>query len=247
MSEKRARGLFVTGTDTGVGKTIVAAGLAAALRGRGFDVGVMKPVCTGAVEIDGRLSSDDASFLKKAIDSDDPWDLVNPYCLIPPAAPSVAAEATGIDISLQRIVEAFAELSLRHQVVVVEGVGGLLVPIVGEATVADLAKLLDLPLLVVARPALGTINHSVLTVKYAESVGLTVIGTIISGYPGERAGLVERTNPTEIARLSGRPILGLLPDLSGIDVAAGHLYDLVEAMEKSIDLNAIIAFMGIAE
>ncbi len=245
MAEKRARGFLVTGTDTGVGKTVVAAGLAGALQRRGLDVGVMKPVSTGAVEIDGRLSSEDANFLAKAVESGDPWDLVSPYCLIPPAAPSVAAEETGIDISIPRILDAFAQLGQRHQLVVVEGVGGLLVPIKGETSVADLAGMLDLPLVVVARPALGTINHTLLTVTHAEALGLNVLGTIISGYPGEGASLVERTNPKEIARLSGRPLLGLLPFLPGVDVVAGRLDNLIEKVEKHVDLDAIISGIGI--
>src|SRR3954471_23865908 len=128
---------LVTGTDTGVGKTLAAGGLAAALARRGRAVGVMKPFATGARTLRGRLVSDDARFLKKAAGVDDPLDLINPICLRPPLAPAMAADVAKKAIDLNKVWAAWRTPSRRHSPMVVEGVGGLLVPLVTRFTVAD--------------------------------------------------------------------------------------------------------------
>src|SRR5579862_6065339 len=145
---------LVTGTDTGVGKTFVAGGLAAELARRHLPVGVMKPFATGARSVRGRLVSEDARFLKAAADVDDPLDLINPICLKPPLAPSMAAEVAKKAINLGKVWAAWRTLVRRHPTMIVEGVGGLLVPLLTRFTVADLAEKLHLPLLIVTRPAL---------------------------------------------------------------------------------------------
>src|SRR5262247_1970348 len=153
------RSFLVTGTDTGVGKTLVAGGIAAALARRGIDVGVMKPFATGAIRVGGRLVSEDAQFLKKAAGVDDPLDLINPSCLQPPLAPAMAARIAKKPIDLDKVWAAWRTLKARHSTMIVEGVGGLLVPLVTGFTVADLARRWNLPLVIVTRPTLGTINH----------------------------------------------------------------------------------------
>jgi len=204
---------LVTGTDTGVGKTLVSGGLAAELRRRGVSVGVMKPFATGARSVRGRLVSDDALFLKKASGVDDPLELINPSCLKPPLAPSMAAEVAGKPIDLKRVWAAYDTLCARHESLVVEGVGGLLVPLLPRLTVADLAQKLRLPLLIVTRPALGTLNHTALTVHVARSYGLRILGLVINASTSAKKGLAERLNPAALELFTRVPVLGELPYL----------------------------------
>ena len=195
--------MFVTGTDTGVGKTFVAAGLAAALKRRGVDVGVMKPVATGR--------SGDARALLKASGSRDPIDLVNPIHLEAPLSPHLAAKLQETRVDLAKICRAFKVLAERHDVLIVEGAGGLLVPIRDGFTMADLAKRLGLPLLIVARDSLGTINHATLTMEAARSRGLEVMGVVVNRLRPGRPDLAERLNPEAIARAARVAVLASLP------------------------------------
>lgn len=209
------RGIFVTGTDTGVGKTIVAATLARLLRMNGVKVGVMKPVTSGCREENGRLISDDASLLCQAAGlavSDD----IAPYCLREALAPAEAAKIDGVRIDFSVIKAAFDRLVSSYDYVIVEGAGGLMVPLSGGMLVADLARELDLPLLVVARPGLGTINHTVLTCFAAQKIGLQVAGVIVNGMP-EHPGLAEKGAPHQIGSLCGAPVLGIWPQRNEVD------------------------------
>ncbi len=218
ISRFTPRGIFITGTDTEIGKTVIAGGLVAALKTAGTDVGVMKPIATGGISlppcrggVEGRLVSEDALFLKRAAQVDDDLDLINPICLRHPLAPSVAAEIEGVSIDLRRIDTAFDQLCRKHEFMVVEGVGGIAAPICGEMLVANLAQRFRLPLLIVARPNLGTINHTVLTVAFARSFNLELRGIVLNGLQSESKGLAEETNPKEISRLTHLPILGIVP------------------------------------
>ena len=210
-SRSTPAGIFITGTDTEIGKTVVAGGLAAALKASGINVGVMKPIASGGVERKGRIVSEDAIFLKHAAQVDDALDLINPICLRYPLAPSVAAEIEGVSINLRKIDEAFAQLCQRHKFVVVEGIGGIAVPICEGVLVADMAQRFQLPLLIVARPNLGTINHTVLTVEFARSCNLELCGIVLNASQEESKGLAEETNPKELTRLTHLPILGTVP------------------------------------
>jgi dethiobiotin synthetase len=206
---RSVKGIFVTGTDTGVGKSIVSAALAALLRKRGINVGVMKPVTSGCREENGRLVSDDAQLLAQAAGiqvSDD----VAPYLLREPIAPSASAEIDHVRIEFSRILAAFHRLGDSHDFIIVEGAGGLMAPLAGGLLVADLIRLLDVPLLVVARPALGTVNHTLLTCYSARQLGLDLRGVIINGFP-ESPGLAEATAPHLIDSLAGAPLLGRFP------------------------------------
>ncbi len=211
-------GFFITGTDTGVGKTAVTAGLAANLKHRGFNVGIMKPFQTGCVErFHGRVSVD-AFFAMQVAGITDPINIVNPYCLEPPLAPRIAAEMTGVNIEIDKISLAYRELCKRHDFMLVEGAGGIMVPITGRFLMADLAILLDLPVLIVARPGLGTVNHTLLTIEYAKSKGLQIAGIIINGLDRAETDPAENTNPGLIEELSGIPVVGLISRDAGLDV-----------------------------
>lgn len=210
-SHSTSAGIFITGTDTEIGKTVIAGGLAAALKAAGVNVGVMKPIASGGVEHKGRIVSEDAIFLKHAAQVDDALDLINPICLRHPLAPSVAAEIEGASIDPRQIDDAFAQLCQRHEFMVVEGVGGIAVPIRDDALVANMAQRFQLPLIVVARPNLGTINHTVLTVEFARSYNLEICGIVLNASQEESKGLAEETNPKELERLTRLPILGTVP------------------------------------
>jgi dethiobiotin synthetase len=237
-----SRGLFVTGTDTGVGKTVVTAVLARLLRLRGIDVGVMKPVTSGCREEQGRLVSDDAELLCAAAGTVCDADAA-PYLLREPLAPADAARIDGVRIDLGHIRECYARLAARHEVVIVEGAGGLMVPLVGGLLVADLARHLDLPLLVVTRPALGTINHTVLTCFSAQHLGLAVAGVIINNYP-EQPGLAEQGAPHQIGALCGAPVLGLWPHSGATDGLETVEY-LAEWLDSQPETDIVLRQLGL--
>ena len=213
------RGIFVTGTDTGVGKTLIAAALAAWYRQQGCDVGVMKPIATGGRWIrhraSRRLVSDDAIMLANAAGVDDPWSLITPVCFREPLAPWTAAMRAHRSIDLHHLVRRFCALADRHPFTIVEGIGGLLVPLTSRLTVADLAKRLGLPLVIVARRPLGTINHTLLTLAAARAHGLRVVGVVFNDAqrlpPDPLSRLAARTNPAMIERFAKVPVLGTIP------------------------------------
>jgi len=229
MSNK-TNSLFITGTDTGVGKTVVTALLAKMMKAKRIDVGVMKPIATRGIRRPSSLVprpsvivSEDAILLKKSAGVDDDISLINPICLTPPLAPSLASEISGEEINLARIFSAYKTLQEKHKTILVEGIGGLMVPIKGKYLVADLAKDIGLPVLIVTRPTLGTINHTLLTIKTAKDYGLKVKGFIINYHAPFKKGLAEKYAGKIIEKLSGIKCLGeipyksknILPDLLG--------------------------------
>lgn len=206
----QAKGYFITGTDTAVGKTFVTAGIAAALKEKRINVGVMKPVETGCPENAGKLEPQDALCLKNAAGVNDELDLINPYRFKAPLAPSIASRLEGKDIDLKRIKKCYDALAIKHSIMLVEGAGGLLAPLNEKETIADLVKLLGLPLIVIAESRLGAINHTLLTVKHAQSVGMEVKGIILN-YPALSLNETLSANQEEIKRLANIPVLGELP------------------------------------
>ena len=205
MRRRKYKGLFITGTDTGVGKTIVAAGLAASLANSGMDIGVMKPIETGF-----SLQSSDAVFLKKMAGVKDSLESVCPYRLKHPLSPFAAAQIEKVSIRFEKIKQAYRTLLKKHQALFVEGAGGLLVPITQKKMMADLALYLELPVLIISRTGLGTINHTLLSVEVARQRGIEVAGVIFN-HLGPRRGLAERTNPSIIKHFLDVPILGEIP------------------------------------
>lgn len=205
------RALFITGTDTGVGKTIVTALLASCTARRGVSVGVIKPVATGGEERDGVLHSPDALFFKETLGLDDPIEIINPVCFREPLAPSVAAGMEGREVDLAVLDGAYASLRQRHDVVFIEGIGGLLVPLKEKFSAADLALRWDVPLLIVARPGLGTINHTALTISCARSKGLGIAGFVMNACHPLHGDLAEETSPACIEDLCGVPYWGTIP------------------------------------
>lgn len=231
-------GFFITGTDTGVGKTAVTGGLAAALRRRGFDTGVMKPVVSGTEN--GDTVAADAVFVAQMAGVSDAPGLISPVSLELPLAPAVAADLAGTTVDLALVEDAFRILRSRHRVMLVEGVGGLMVPVTWDLLVEDLAARMGLPLLVVARSGLGTINHTLLTLARARQKGLRVAGVIINGI-SPTPDLAESTSPRVIAMLGGVKILGLIPMGEGIDVEAARPGNIADLVEDNLDWPAVLA------
>ena len=210
-----AKGIFITGTDTEVGKSIASAAIAMLLKRAGHSVGVMKPVTSGCIERDGRLVSLDAELLCFGAGTELTPDCA-PYLLRAPLAPAVAASMEGVRIDFKVIRDAYLRLCEQFEYVVVEGAGGLMVPVAGGLLMSDLALHLGLPIAVVARPGLGTVNHTLLTTFSARAMGLEVKGVIINRYP-EHPGPAEECAPHLIASLSGSMLLGTFPEVAGDD------------------------------
>jgi dethiobiotin synthetase len=209
--KRMASGLFITGTDTGVGKTYVSAGIATALKCQGVDVGVMKPAETGCKMREGLLMPRDALRLIKAAGVNDSLSLVTPYMFRRPLAPAVAGELEGRMIDPVRIISAFQTLSKRHEFMIVEGAGGIMVPLFGKYTYLDLAKKIGLPVLIVARPGIGTINHTMLTIAALKGHKIDIAGIVINYALEQKKGSAEKTSPAAIEKMSNVRIMGIIP------------------------------------
>jgi dethiobiotin synthetase len=204
------KGIFITGTDTGVGKTYVATGIASALRSRGIDVGVMKPAETGCRIRAGKLVPSDALNLMKAANVHDALSNVNPYRFRNPLAPLVAAELEGKKIAEDKILSAWYTLSRRHEFMIVEGAGGIMVPLTEKYLYRDLAAAFGLPVLIVVRPGLGTINHTLLTISVLQEKDITISGIVVNYADSRKTGPAEKTSPAVIERISGVKIVGIV-------------------------------------
>jgi dethiobiotin synthetase len=220
-------GLFITGTDTGVGKTFVASSLAAFLRERGYRVGVMKPVETGCSEVNGSLIPEDAVRLKDASGSTQPMEKICLYRFAEPLAPSIAAERAGEKINVDHLLATYGEIATEYDVTLVEGAGGLLAPLLPSYTYADFARVLKLPLMVVAANKLGVINHLLLTVEHASCKGLIIVGYVLNRISGETS-LAAETNREVLSGLTGVPCLGELPFSEAAESQKVLPYDLFE-------------------
>ncbi|AVF24214.1 dethiobiotin synthase [Paenibacillus larvae] len=201
------RGLFVTGTDTDVGKTVVTMAITAMLRADGLNVGVWKPVQSGAPLGSGIT---DAERLLQSTGIDEPPEMVAPFTFEAPLTPMLAAKQAGVTLTLKELVAAGVPLIKRYEALVIEGAGGVAVPITNDALVADLIAELRVPALIVARSGLGTINHTLLTVSWLRHYKIPIVGVIMND--GELTDLPEdssiATNAELIEYYSGLKVLG---------------------------------------
>jgi dethiobiotin synthetase len=205
-------GLFITGTDTDVGKTLVAGAIAQYLHRAGLRVAVSKPTATGCVHRREGLVSEDAEFLAHCADARHPLDLICPQRFAEPLAPAVAAQRAGVAIDWQAIDRSIQLMSKDSDVMIIEGVGGILVPIDQKHTVLDLATWLAAPSVVVARPGLGTINHTCLTLMALRSGQLKVAGIVVNRYPTDTPGLAQETNLQSLEKWGRAPLLSIVPE-----------------------------------
>jgi dethiobiotin synthetase len=201
--------LFVTGTDTGVGKTFITAGIAASLINDGAKIGVYKPAQSGASRDKNKnFIADDIEFVKKIAPN---AKTKCSYILEVPAAPSVAADIEDVTIEKDVIKRDFEELKKTCDITIVEGAGGLMTPYGKDFLAADIAKMLNLPIVIVARADLGTINHTLLTVEYAKKKGLKIAGIIINNYPEGTTDIAIKTAPMLIQKYAQVDVLSIVP------------------------------------
>jgi dethiobiotin synthetase len=233
--------LFITGTDTGVGKTHVGASLSAFLAvSKGYNVGVMKPFESGLAKHDKDSLPWDAICLKEASGSADDLDLISPYTFEAPLAPEVAARLAGVTIEMDVIDKIYHTIHNNHDVVVVEGAGGVLVPITEGFFYLDLMKRWKTPVIIVSRLGLGTINHTLLTCHYLKSQGVPVVGVILNDTDGT-GNLPAKTNPEVLKRYLEVPLLGIFPHRKGLLQGLIDRPLLAETFARHIDTKIIMA------
>jgi len=204
------RGLFITATDTGVGKTFISALIVKALMERGVSTGYLKPLATGAAGSDDQPVCEDVEFVKRHTGIPGNTHELCPILLKAPLSPYAAARIQGIEVDLGKVMAAFMQDGNRHDFLVVEGVGGLLVPLTRQHTVLDLVQMLALPVLVVCRSGLGTINHSLLTLNALKSAKASILGFVTNGESDPTDPSIPG-NPEIIQEFSGVPFLGHIP------------------------------------
>ena len=232
--------LFITGTDTGVGKTTVTSGLSAYLSLRkNMNVGVMKPFESGLSKRDKDLLPWDAICLREASGSTDDLDDISPYTFEAPLAPEVAAGMEHIQIDIDIVNRIYNKIREKHDVTVIEGAGGVLVPIKKDFFYADLIKKWDAVTIIVSRLGLGTINHTLLTNNFLQSKGIKVLGVILNNNDGT-GDLAAQTNPEVLKRYLNVPILGVFPYVQGLLKEGMDRELLAEVFEKNIDTDKLL-------
>jgi len=204
----RNKVIFITATDTGVGKTVTTYVLGALLKARGINVGVMKPAqCAGR----------DAQFLKRALALSDELTEINPWYAPEPLSPHLAFRRARIKFNLKKVQDSLKRLQSRHDIILVEGAGGLMVPLTDSYYNADLIADLKAEVIIVSRLGLGTINHTLLTINEAQRRKLSIKGLVFCQTKPAPKGLPENTNPQEIEKLSGVKVLGIIPYLKPLN------------------------------
>jgi dethiobiotin synthetase len=230
------RGLFITGTGTGVGKTAIAAGLARALRRQNINVGVMKPFATANRAFSKKYRSHDTALLAKAAGVKDLDSELNPFFYSIAASPLVASRLQRKPpTSIEKALHALQCLAKKHDFMIVEGIGGILVPLTENESIADFAQRAGLPALIVSTPMLGSLNHTLLTVMACKKFGITVRGIIVNKMP-KKPNIVEQKVPKVMERLTGVPVLNTLPFSKGDNHAA-----IGRAIEKTIGLDTLLS------
>jgi dethiobiotin synthetase len=207
-------GLLITGTDTDVGKTLIAGAVASYLRQQGARVGVLKPMASGCVRRREGLVSEDAEFLAHCADSPHPLDVIAPIRFAEPLAPAVAAQRLDEAIDWLPVVRSMRQIVRDSDLLIVEGVGGIRVPMDDKHTMLDLADWLGLPGVIVSRPGLGAINHTLLTVDALRGREIPVAGVVINRYPADSTPVAEETNPRAIEKWGRVPVLCLVPEVT---------------------------------
>ncbi|MGD9581750.1 MAG: dethiobiotin synthase [Vampirovibrionia bacterium] len=227
--------IFVTGTDTGSGKTVVTAGLATVLQCLGYTVGVYKPIQVGASVINGSIASQDLDFV---LQMDENIFTKSTYLLKTDAVPLVSAPLDNEIIDYNTIVRDYNFLADQCDFVIVDGSGGISDPVTPSITVKDLINILELPALVVAKPDKGTINHSILTVEYAKKYNIDLLGIVVSNYPQGTENRAIKTAPQIIYNFANTDLLGVLPSIKNLKTEL--VPDLlIEAVIQNLNLEKI--------
>jgi dethiobiotin synthetase len=232
--------IFVTGTDTGIGKTVISSAISAffSLR-KQMNVGVMKPFECGLSKTDKDLLPWDAICLREASGSNDDLNIISPYTLEAPVAPEVAATLEHVNIDIGMVDKIFQSLKKSHDLLVIEGAGGVLVPIRENFFFVDLIQRWNVPTLVVSRLGLGTINHTLLTVHLLKERGIKVLGVILNNTDG-LGNLPAQTNPDILRKYLDTPVLGIFPHVK--DLLKGNVdrEQLADILAKNINTDALL-------
>ena len=224
--------LFITGTDTDVGKTYVAAGLAVTLRKMGIDVGIMKPFAAGTPQKKG-FKSEDVEILSRAAQVSDPEKIINPQFFEMAASPYTASKSLKVKVKVKSVLSSFKKLSNLHSMLLVEGMGGIMTPILKNYFVTDLIKDMKLPAVIVTRTRIGTVNHTIMTCKMCEKYKIPIKGIIINNFDSD--GYKVKTLKRDLQSLTGVPILGTIPYIENL--SDDSLY---KNFKKNIDMNFLI-------
>ena len=226
------KSFFITGTDTDVGKTYVTAGLAITFREMGIDVGVMKPFAAGTAQKKG-FKSEDVEILSAAAQVSDPESLVNPQFFPIPASPYTAWKNLKIKPKISPILTGFKKLSLLHEMILVEGMGGIMTPVLKDYFIANLIKDMKIPAVIVARSKVGTINHTIMTVRMCEKYKIPIKGIIINDFnlDGYKVDELKR----DLKNLLGVPVLGHIPFIEDLSDSSVH-----KIFKKNLDLKLLL-------
>jgi len=226
------KSLFITGTDTDVGKTYVAAGLAVTLRKMGIDVGIMKPYAAGTPQKKG-FKSEDVEILSRAAQVSDPEKLMNPQFFEMAASPYTASKNLKVKVKVDSVLSNFKKLSKLHSMLLVEGMGGIMTPILKNYFVTDLIKEMKLPAVIVTRTKIGTVNHTIMTCKMCEKYKIPIKGIIINNFDSDGYQVKDLTR--DLKSLTGVPVLGTIPYIENL--SDDSLY---RNFKKNIDINFLI-------
>ena len=217
MEAQLPKGIFISGTDTEIGKTVVTAALACCLQKSGLNVKAVKPFQTGT-ELEGLL---DIEFVYKMLGAGFDLDEVCPVRLEKPLSPHAAAALENKELDVAKVVESLKQKFMHSEdTVLFEGAGGLLVPITKDYFMSDFAREMGLSLVIVSRPGLGTLNHTLLSIEHAKRAGLEILGVVISNYP-KNPGLAESLNIAALQELTDVDVIGVIPSIEGLDVQKG--------------------------
>lgn len=226
------KSLFITGTDTDVGKTYVTAGLAVAIRKINVDVGVMKPFAAGTAQKEG-FKSEDVEILSRAAQTSDPESLMNPQFFPIAASPYTAWKNLKTKPRINLILDSFRKLSKSHDMLLVEGMGGIMTPILNDYYVINLIKEMKIPAVIVTRSKVGTINHTIMTCKMCEKYKIPIKGIIINNFDD---GYAENDLKRDLRNLTGIRVLGSIPFIDDLSDSSLH-----RIFKKNLDLKSILS------
>ena len=225
------KSIFITGTDTDVGKTYITAGLAVTLRKMGLDIGVMKPFAAGNAQKNG-FKSEDVEILSKSAQVNDPENLVNPQFFPISASPYTAWKKLKIKPKIPTILKSFKKLSHLHEMLLIEGMGGVMTPILKDYYIANLIKEMKIPTIIVTRSKVGTVNHTIMTVKFCEKFKIPIKGIIINNFD---KGYPVKQLKKDLEGLTGVKVLGSIPFLKNLSDTS-----LYRTFKKNIDMKTIL-------
>ena len=225
------KSIFITGTDTDVGKTYITAGLAVTLRKMGIDIGVMKPFAAGNAQKNG-FKSEDVEILSKSAQVTDPENLVNPQFFPISASPYTAWKKLKIKPKIPTILKSFKKLSNLHEMLLIEGMGGVMTPILKDYYITNLIKEMKIPTIIVTRSKVGTVNHTIMTVKFCEKFKIPIKGIIINNFD---KGYPVKQLKKDLEGLTGVKVLGSIPFLKNLSDTS-----LYRTFKKNIDMKTIL-------